>query len=313
MPNPVETDQARRWRERSEEANRRREQLYRDTTGGNGTLTVATCAGGGDLQVDTTMPRRPTTSTEARARRHARRVLDESALARPGEAAQIQQFSDAVDALTNASLLPLRINTEALYSAMTSEVREARTREANEVLNSGGRVPPVPVYNPDMESESHFNLRYRRWLNSPSTPVPGTTAAYQIAGEQSDTATVEHRDSVPSGLIFNDSDNQWHITEPQPSRGRVRARYGERVEHQPIQFAFNGQKVALRLAADPGSLTLLVSTPRGSYSTRIVSLLAQHPLPKLVFYRERVADRETSHGLRLMTRGETMVVMERKE
>lgn len=83
----------------------------------------------------------------------------------------------------------------------------------------------------------------------------------------------------------------------------------------PVSFAFNGQKVALTLRNGIDKLQLVATTPRGTYPVTVFSLALQIPTMKLVFYRNRLPGRETTHGLQLMQRQNNgdLVVFEIKE
>lgn len=85
---------------------------------------------------------------------------------------------------------------------------------------------------------------------------------------------------------------------------------------EAMEFAFNGQKVSVYLSPVEGArIGLVVSTPRGSYAKRIISLIVNSSTGKLQFYREAIPLRESpEHGLSLMMRDAShLVISERKE
>ena len=82
------------------------------------------------------------------------------------------------------------------------------------------------------------------------------------------------------------------------------------------ECTFNGQKVHVYMSPAEGArIGFVVSTPRGSYAKRVISLLINPVTGKMQFYRDAIPLRESpEHGLSLMTRDSGhLVISERKE
>ena len=82
------------------------------------------------------------------------------------------------------------------------------------------------------------------------------------------------------------------------------------------ECTFNGQKVHVYMSPAEGArIGFVVSTPRGSYAKRVISLLINPVTGKMQFYRDAIPLRESpEHGLSLMTRDSGhLVISERKK